>query len=84
MGEGWLREEWKPNMVELVSIFFLQKKMLKLKAISFQTTDFQHDIICKMFLHYLQKGSSQNKDEFLQNKLILKVVAIILETFLSR
>lgn len=44
--------------------------MLKPKAISLQAMDFQLDIFCWMFLHYLCKGNFQNKDKFCQNNMM--------------
>ena len=39
-------------------------KRLKPRVISLQVMDFQRDINRRMFLYYLRKGNSQNKDKF--------------------
>ena len=45
-------------------LFLTKENAQTIRAVSLEVMDFHCDIISYMFLHYVWKGNSQNKDEF--------------------
>ena len=63
-------------------LFLTKEDAQTIREVSLQVMDFHCDIISYMFLHYLWKRNTQNKDEFFSKyDEFLKEVSVIPETF---